>query len=189
MNGIFTKTLILVVAIAMFSCAAEDRDDVQSNTLKSADLTTTLVASDLVGVWDLSIMEADTPVDINKDGTSNKNILAETNCFSDMGVDFKEDMTFTTTNARLDFIDGPNNDEFTCEKGRSDFGTWDVDGDVLILNINIDGMVYTERKQLTITPTTFAFAVTKFESDKYVNDPGNTSASPIRILSLEYTKN
>ena len=189
MNKFFTRTLLLIVAVSLFSCAAEDQDDIQSNTLKSSDLTTTLVPSDLVGVWDLSMMEADTPVDINKDGTSNRNILSETNCFNDMGVVFNEDMTFTTTNARLDFKGGTNNDTFTCAQGRSDFGTWDVDGDILILNINIDGMVYTERKQLTITPTTFAFAVTKFESDKYVNDPGDTSASPIRILSLEYAKN
>jgi len=189
MNRIFTKTLLLVVAVTLFSCAAEDRDDLQSNTLEGSDLSTVLAPSDLVGVWDLSMMEADTPVDINKDGTSNKNILSETNCFNDMGVVFKDDMTFTTTNARLDFNGGANNNDFTCVAGRSDFGTWDVDGDVLILNINIDGTVYTERKQLTITPTTFAFAVTKFESDKYVNDPGDTSASPIRILSLEYAKN
>jgi len=189
MNKFLPKALLLTVAITLFSCAAEDRDDLQSAALNSTDLSTTLVPSDLVGTWDLSMMEADTAVDINKDGSSNKNILSETNCFNDMGVVFNEDMTFTTTNARLDFNGGTNNNEFTCVQARSDFGTWDVDGDVLILNINIDGTVYTERKQLTITPTTFAFAVTKFESDKYVNDPGNSSASPIRILSLEYAKN
>ncbi|WP_034888420.1 lipocalin family protein [Gillisia sp. Hel_I_29] len=189
MNKFFTRSLLLVVIVSLFSCAAEDRDDVQSAAFNGTDLSTTLAPSDLVGTWNLSVMQADTPVDLNSDGTSNNNILNETNCFDQMGVVFREDMTFTATNAKLGFSGGIDNDEITCESGRADSGTWDVDGDVLILDINVGGIIYTERKQLTITPTTFAFAVTKFESDKYVSDPGDSSASPIRILSLEYAKN
>lgn len=69
-----------------------------------------------------------------------------------------------------------------------DFGTWDIDGDELILNINIDGVIYTNRKKLYLTQNTFSFDVSKMESNQYVNDPGNISASEIRILELEYSR-
>lgn len=170
----------------LFSCSAEKDSDTEP--LKVSDLTVSIIPSDLIGQWQLSRMKSDTLIDLNKDGILNDNVLAETSCFNEMGVTFNEDLTFSTINARLDFNGGANNDEFVCVKNRMDFGTWDIDGDELILNINIDGVIYTNRKKLYLTQNTFSFEVTKLESNQYVNDPGNTSASEIRILELEYTR-
>jgi hypothetical protein len=187
MNKFSKNISILFIGIAMlFSCSAEK--DSGTEPLKVRDLTVSIIPSDLIGQWQLSRMKSDTLIDLNKDGILNDNILAETSCFNEMGVTFNEDFTFSTINARLDFNGGANNDDFVCVKNRMDFGTWDIDGDELILNINIDGVIYTNRKKLYLTQNTFSFDVSKMESNQYVNDPGNISASEIRILELEYSR-
>jgi len=184
----FSKNIsvLFICIVLLYSCSAENELDAQA--LKISDLTATIIPADLIGQWQLSDMKSDKLIDLNKDGIENENILEETSCFNEMGITFNEDLTFSTKNARLDFNGGANNDDFVCVKNRMDFGTWNIDGDELILNININGNIYSNRKKLFITQTTFSIEVSKLESNQYVNDPGNTSASEIRILELEYTK-
>jgi len=189
-------SIILIIALSFlsFSCTKEDTAD--SNSFKSSNFSATIDSDDLVGEWNLSAMQADTLVDLNQDGTGDNNLINESACFNDMKVTFNKETKadgsvvreFATTNARLDFNGGTTNAEFVCVKNRVDFGTWDVEGTDLILNINIDGTIYTDRKPLNYNTTTFAFDVSKAESNIYVTDPGDTSASKIRILSLEYTR-
>lgn len=182
------KTILgLSLSLAIFSCSKEQSVDSDS-TFKTSNFATSISTDDLVGEWNLSAMQSDTLVDLNQDGTGDKNLLNESSCFNDMKVIFNQDMTFSTVNARLDFNGGTNNAEFVCVKNRVDFGTWDIDGIDLILNINIDGTIYTQRKPLSYNTTTFAFDVSKAESNIYVSDPGDTSASKIRVLALEYTR-
>jgi len=187
-------TLIIALSFLSFSCTMEDTAD--SNSFKSSNFSATIDSDDLIGEWNLSAMQADTLVDLNQDGTGDNNLINESACFNDMKVTFNKETKadgsvvreFATTNARLDFNGGTTNAEFVCVKNRVDFGTWDVEGTDLILNINIDGTIYTDRKPLNYNTTTFAFDVSKAESNIYVTDPGDTSASKIRILSLEYTR-
>lgn len=183
----YTLTLLAVITIILFSCSKDDTMS-SDDSLKMSNLATTIDPNDLVGEWKLSAMNADTLVDLNQDGKGDKNLLNESSCFNDMKVIFNQDRTFSTTNARLDFNGGTSNAEFVCVKNRIDFGTWDVEGMDLILNINIDGTIYTDRKALNYNTTTFSFDVSKAESNVYVSDPGDTSASKIRILALEYSR-
>lgn len=190
MKNLFTfKNLggLLMAASLLMACEPESVS-LQEDTLKASNLTTSIDKNSLIGEWKVTTMEADTLVDLNGDGNWNTNILAETDCFQNMGVIFNNDGTTSTTNAKLDFTLGTNGDEFGCTAERTDYGTWDVENDELVMNLDIDGMTYTERKQINQTETTFSMEVTKFESDQYVNDPGDTQASDIRILSVEYTK-
>jgi hypothetical protein len=180
-------TLIFALAILSFACSKEDGSDTNSS-FKTSNFEASINPDDLVGEWNLSAMNADTSVDLNKDGTGDKNLLNESPCFNDMKIIFSQDKTFSTTNARLDFNGGTSNAEFVCVKNRIDFGTWDIEGTDLILHISIDGTIYTDRKALNYNTSTFAFDVSKAESNIYVTDPGDTSASKIRILALEYTR-
>ncbi|MCF4100214.1 DUF5004 domain-containing protein [Gillisia sp. M10.2A] len=180
--------LSISLSLTLFSCSSEDTDDARMETFNTNNIEANITPMELYGTWKLSVMQSDVLVDLNKDNTGSYNLLSETSCFSNMAIVFREDMTFTTTNAKLDFNGGTNNNEFTCVEGRQDSGTWDVEDNVLILNINIDGMVYSQRKPLSYTNTTFSFDITEAESNAYVDDPGNTSASNINILSVEYTK-
>ena len=180
-------TLLFALALLIFSCSKEDEAD-SNSSFKTSNFAATINPDDLVGEWKLSAMQADTLVDLNKDGTGDENLLNESSCFNDMKVIFNQDRTFSTTNARLDFNGGTNNAEFVCVKNRVDFGTWDIEGSDLLMDITIDGTIYTQRKPLNYTNSTFAFDVSKAESNVYVTDPGDTSASKIRILALEYTR-
>lgn len=191
----YNFSLFFVLAISLFSCSKEDNSDAES-TFKASNFATTINPDDLVGEWKLSAMTSDSLVDLNNDGSFDKNLLNESLCFNDMNIIFNQatqadgsvKREFSTINGRLDFNGGVTGKEVVCVKNRVDFGTWNVEGTDLILNISIDGTIYTERKVLNYNTTTFAFDVTKAESKAYVTDPGNTSASKITILALEYTR-
>lgn len=184
---LYKITLLFVFTIVFSSCSKED-DSSSSSSFKSSNFAASINPDDLVGEWRLSAMQADTLVDLNRDGTGDENLLNESACFNEMKIVFNDDKTFSTVNARLDFNGGTSNVEFVCIKNRVDFGTWDIEEADLILNISIDGTIYTQRKPLNYNTSTFGFDVSKAESNIYVTDPGDTSASKIRILALEYTR-
>lgn len=190
MKNLFTyrKLAGLLMLVSLLVACEPESQSIQEDSLKASNLTTSIDKNSLIGDWKVTSMEADTLVDLNGDGNWNTNILAETDCFQNMGVVFNADGTTSTTNAKLDFTLGASGDEFGCTAERTDYGTWDVENDELVMNLDIDGMTYTDRKKITQTENTFSMEVTKFESDQYVNDPGDTQASKIRILSVEYTK-
>lgn len=171
--------------IGFISCTKEDQvmNEGEIKSFNSAISTT-----DLIGYWKLSRMESDTLVDLNSDNVGSTNLLEETSCFNTMDITFNADSTFITNNATMTFESGSSNNEFSCIQDRQDSGTWKIENDELVLNLVINGVNYTHRKTLYLANDTFAFEVTKLESDQYVDDPGNTQASPIRILELEYVK-
>ncbi len=182
----FFPVAILILAVS--ACQVEEHEDYNEGAIKTSNFTANIDKEDLIGEWGLSKMESDTLVDLNDDGIWSINLLSETSCFDEMGVIFYEDGTFSTTNARLDFNYGENEDKFTCYIDRNDNGTWTVEEDDLVLNLEIDGTVYIDRKKIVQETSIFSFEISKFESDQYVNDPGDTQASEILILGLEYTK-
>lgn len=186
MKKYYAYLLLFLSSILLISCSQDTSE--MDDAFKSINLAASINSDDLVGEWQLSVMQADTLVDLNLDGSGNKNLLNESACFNEMKIIFNQDKTFSTVNARLDFEGGTNNADLVCMKNRTDFGTWDIEESDLILNINIDGTIYTQRKPLTYNTSTFAFDVSKAESNIYVSDPGDTSASKIRILALEYSR-
>ena len=142
----------------------------------------------LYGNWQLTLMRTDTPVDLDGDGTGSTNLLQETDCYNDMRIEFSEDATFITQNAQMDFAAGTSGTEFECLNDRVDYGTWEIDRDLLILNILIDNEIYTDSKVIKLMGNRFSFEVTKEESEIYVNDPGNTLVSNVQVLELEYSR-
>lgn len=143
----------------------------------------------LYGNWQLTVMLADTPVDLNNDGEANTNLLLETDCFDDMRIEFFENATFFTENAQMSFISGASGNEFECLSYRQDDGFWEIIRDDLILSVIIENVIYQETKRIRLTGNRFTFEVTEEESDMYVIDPGNTLVSDIQIIELEYTRN
>ncbi|MCH4821994.1 lipocalin family protein [Gramella lutea] len=142
----------------------------------------------LYGNWQLSVMLADTPVDLNADGEANTNLLLETDCFDDMRIEFFENATFFTENAQMSFSPGISSNQFECLSNRQDDGFWEIIRDDLILSVIIENVIYQETKRIRLTGNRFTFDVTEEESDMYVNDPGNTLVSDIQIIELEYSR-
>ena len=168
----------MVLAVKIFPSVEEEIQSANAN----------IKPDKLYGKWKVSILEADNPVDLNNDGSASTNIIQETNCFNTMGVVFDEDRNFTTTNAQMDFTAGTENMDFACMDARTDSGTWELQRDQLTLNLNVNGMTFSQTKTIKVQGNSFSFRITKAESNQYVNDPGNTKASEIRILEVVYTK-
>jgi hypothetical protein len=188
LKGIYALTLL---ALCLVSCEA-NKDELAESNITASNVTASITQSDLVGEWKLSAMNTDTPVNLDDDTDSNTNILLETDCFDTMGVVFKENGNLTTTNSKLDFKAGTNNDDFKCLSGRTDEGQWNVKNENneerLELTLNINGESYTHSRILDRTENTFAFEVNKMESQEYYGNPDGTDVEEVTVLSLEYTR-
>jgi len=176
----FSMTLL-----AIFSCSKEEVSKESQLKVSNATAVTT---NDMIGSWNLSAMMADVAVNLDQDQTSSTNLLDETDCFNTMSITFDDDNTFISNNAQMTFESGAGNDQFSCLTDRMDSGMWEIKENKLILTMTINGETYTHEKAIDLNSDKFSFDVTKIESDQYVNDPGNTQASSIRILELEYTR-
>ncbi len=176
---------LLVFGMIVSSCSKEDA--AESEVLRVSNVTA-ITSNDLIGHWVLSKMIADTAVDLNDDNLGNTNLLEETSCFNTMSITFNSDGTFVTNNATMTFESGDSQDKFSCVSDRMDSGDWEVSEGNLILSMMVDGATYTHSKTINLGTGTFSFDVSKIESDQYVNDSGDTPASQIRILELEYMK-
>jgi hypothetical protein len=190
MKNYYLRILSVVVGTTLLiSCGAEDMDDKMSQEeLKVSNATTVIEEASLYGTWTISVMQADTEVDLNADNVKNSNLLKEAPCLDTMNIVLNMDMTMSTQNSKLDLESGDNNNELACMVERTDFGTWSIESNVLTMNINIDGGTYTHKKEITMGVNSFSFDILKVESDQYVTDPGNTSSSSIQILSLTYSR-
>ncbi len=175
---------LALAGLFLQSCSTDDI--AQESNLKISNATTVTTA-DMVGSWNLSKMMADVEVDLDSLPGGSQNLLDETDCFNTMSITFNADSSFVSNNAMMTFEDGDGND-FTCLSDRMDSGLWYVSDNKLVLELTINEETFIHEKEIDLGADTFAFDVTKIESDQYVNDPGNTRASEIRILMLEYTR-
>lgn len=180
-----TCVSLSIMCLALLSCSKEESP--MDSQLKVSNATA-ITTNDLLGHWNLSGMVADVAVDLDDDKTSSTNLLDETDCFDTMSITFHEDGKFDASNSQMTFESGASNNEFSCLSGRSDSGEWEIIDNELVLTMEINAKTYIHRKPINLESNKFSFDVSKIESEQYVNDPGNTQASPITILELEYTK-
>lgn len=185
-NGMKSAVCALMIGSLAVSCS-KDSEAVMTEEIKVSNATA-INRADLIGSWDLTRMLADAPVDLDENGTSSANLLDETTCFNTMSITFNNDGTFNSNNATMTFEGGTTADRFECIADRQDSGSWEVSQDTLVLTMKINADTFTHKKALDMTSNTFSFDVNKLESEQYVNDPGDTQASGIRILELEYTR-
>ena len=193
MNNLLTaKYLACFVLLGLFITSCSKEEMAMDSPLKISNATT-VTTSDMVGTWNLSKMMADVEVDLDSTAGGSKNLLDETTCFDTMSISFDADGTFESNNAMMTFEAG-DGDDFSCLSDRMDSGTWTVTDNKLMLTLDVNNVTYTHEKEITLGTddktgeSTFALDVTKIESNQYVSDPGNTRASEITILMVEYTK-
>lgn len=179
------KLIAGVVLLGLFpvfqSCEAEAIQD----AIGPNEANLSIERNSLIGKWNLSVLKADKAVDLNEDGTASFDLLQETSCFDSMSISFNEDGTLETVNSRLDFNGA---EPVECSSERKDIGSWEVEGDILVFTIAINGTEYTHRKQIEQTSNSFAFEVEKWESEQYVDDPGDTAVSGLSIISVTYSR-
>lgn len=193
MNNYFKNSIMLSgLCFSLLSCGGEDLDDLQSE-IYSQDLVTadiTFEQSDLIGTWNLNQLVADTLVDLNDDNVWNTNLREETTCFDQMSITFKENGTYSSVNARIDFQGGETNDKFVCMdySATPTTGNYSIDGNIITFHLTVDGVEYKHTKEITYNTDRFSFEVTRLESQQYYNDPGNTAGSKVNVVSSEYIR-
>ena len=180
--------MITVICLFLATVSSCSKDEAVNNSELRISNATTVTENDMLGHWDLSAMMADVAVDLNSDDQNSKNLLDETDCFNTMSITFNEDGTFISNSAQMTFESGSSNNEFFCLSDRLDSGSWKVRNDSLILVVEIKAETYTHKKLINMSTNKFSLKVNKIESKQYVNDPGDTQASPIRVLEVAYTK-
>ncbi|MFV8226361.1 DUF5004 domain-containing protein [Christiangramia aquimixticola] len=185
MNNVFKiKYLSLLLLISFIGCSKNEAQE--EAQLKMSNLTA-ITNNDMVGHWELSKITSDVEVDLDSNPGGSTNLMDETDCFNNMYITFDSNGSFITNNATMSFEAG-DGDDFQCIADRMDNGQWEVRNDSLILTMNLNGQEYIHQKYINKGPDYFSLDITKMESNQYVSDPGNTRASVIRILELEYTR-
>ena len=188
MKKLFKLSNCIILCLSFFTILSCSKDEMSADTQLRVSDATAVTTNDMIGSWNLSAMIADVAIDLDENESSSKNLLDETDCFNTMYITFNQDGTFVTNNAQMTFESGAANDQFSCLTDRMDSGTWEVRENKLVLSMVLNNETFTHEKSINLGSNKFSFDITKIESDQYVNDPGNTQASPIRILELEYTK-
>ena len=175
---IFKILALATLTIAATSCSSDDDAGTQAST------------ASIDGAYVLSSMVSTPAVDLNGDGTSNSDLLMESNCFDSMAISLNSNGTFSSNVSTLEFDSMGN---ISNCASRTDSGTWTFSDPTLTLTVNIPGGSATENRQVTTTVvggiiTEFSFDISETEADQYVNDPGNTSGSNITGLTLGFSR-
>ncbi len=186
MKKIFLKMIIVFVGLALVSCEAEDLKN-QDEEYNSRMLSVFIYDSDIVGEWDLKSLITEDPVDLNQDGESSTNLLAETDCFDPVWIRFNGDKTFSSVNYSMEFKKGEDGDEFICKGRTTQNGEWSLNNNTLILYVWSNGALNTIEREIILTEDSFIFEINAAESEDYVKNLGGASASGISVVALEYS--
>ena len=185
MKVIFPPMLAFCLAIALFSCAAEDLVT-ETEELTSANLEV-YQTQDLVGLWELVSMESDAAIDLNGDKNFNTDILSETSCFVDMAYDFKANGTVATSQAKLHF----NTSGITsCEKGEYS-STYTLENDVLKVSFeDKNGFTVSPGKRIKLTDNKHLLHITlsRAEASAYIKSDTGNSTGVINEITTIYRK-
>lgn len=190
MNINFLKfSLLFVLVLSLGACQVEEMEQMSAETITVSNYTA-IDKEYFEGDWKLSVLESEPGLDLNGDGTASIDLMQETSCFDASGVVFYKDSTFATTNARLDFKAGENDDKFECRRNSTKTAKWSVDGDHLVFTFTIDDKNYNINKEVTVEENSFSFEVTKVESDEYdfISNAEGTVAENVEVVKVTYTR-
>ncbi len=182
----FPPALILCLSLLFISCSGEDMEMTDAEDLNAANLEI-YEAKDLEGIWDLYSMHSDVAVDFNGDGTSNKDVKAETNCFNNMSYNFTADGKVTATQNKL-HINTTGIE--SCDEGVYD-STYSLEDDMLTVSFHDkDGTLRTTTKQIKLMDNkqSLHISLTRFETTGYINDDSGNSTAVIDSIATVYKK-
>ena len=142
----------------------------------------------LVGTWNIFSMTSDVAVDLNNDGSSSTNLLAETTCFDPMYFDFNAEGVVETEQGRISVLE----DKVECDGIGNYTASYGVEGNTLSVTADFDGQTVTLTKTIGLSSDAggdyLHVAIEEYEVDQLVDDPGNTVASDIKRIEVVYKK-
>ena len=181
-------TLYLIIILTGLLTTSCQKEDLYNDEAEARNASVFIYDSFLVGSWKINSMIVNKDVDLNGDEDHNKDLLQETSCFGTMGFEFKANKTFTMVNGALDLKARDQKDVYSCGTDKVFAGSWSLKNDVLYLYTKINYQIVEHKIHLILTEDTFAFEVNDFESNEFLNDQGGTTASGLKVVSLEYAR-
>ena len=183
-NSIF----IIFLTVFHISCSGDEIEDLTIANYNAQVVKSFIYDSDLVGEWKLKSMIGDREIDLNKDGELNNDLLLESSCFENISYTFRGNKTFTIVNSTLELKGLNDKDDFKCQSATTLSGKWSVKNDMLTLYIKKNNLEYTEQKHLIYTKDQFFIEINHYESRDYINDKGNSTASGLSVVALEFKR-
>ncbi len=184
--SLFPPALLLTLFLVFISCSKEDLGEMQAEEITVSNLEVYEV-KDLEGIWDLYTMHSDVAVDFNGDGTSNKDIKAETGCFNTMFYDFDSTGNVTATQAKL-HIDKTG--IASCNSGTYS-SPYTIENDMLTVSFHDkNGNYVSTTKQIKLTDEKqfLHLSLTRLETTGYIKDDSGNSTEIINSITTIYKK-
>lgn len=142
----------------------------------------------LIGTWNIFSMTADVAVDLNNDGSSSTDLLAETTCFDPMYFDFNAEGVVETEQGRISVLENM----VECDGTGIYTAAYEVAGNELTVTAEINGESYPIKKTIGLSNDAngeyLHVAIEEYEVEQIVSDPGNTIASDIKRIEIVYKK-
>lgn len=106
---------LFFIAILFVSCSSDDNKNTKPN---------------IVGSWTLTALNAAIPIDLNNDGTANRNIMNEISCFEGHGS-FTADGNYLLTLSQVENTETNGVMVFDCMGSIVNTGKYTLEGDQL----------------------------------------------------------
>lgn len=165
----FQNVLCVALCIVFFvSCSSKDDDTETPNSIP-------------VGAWELTSLVIESSFDFNGDGTSSRDLVAETDCYDGDFIDIMADGT-TRIVSGLTFISVDNNLQptFNCRPGFDRTTTWTQSDNQIVVENGLVDIVG------TISGNTITAVITNgFEIEKL---NGTTVEDDFETMTLTYVK-
>lgn len=191
MKKIALNLLSLTVAATLFVGCSTDALTEENSSLNATATVfegQDIQQNQLVGTWMIESMTSNIAVDLDADGSSSVDLLAETTCFDGMYFDFNAEGVVETEQGRISVLE----DRVECD-GRGVYNaTYEVSGNTLTVTAEMNGQVVTLTKTIGLSSDASGeylhVALEDYEVDQIVSDPGTTVASDIERIEIVYKK-
>ena len=133
---------ILLLSVSIFSCSSDDAANVPE------------ISS---GVYMMSSFKVEEATDLNGDGNASNNLMSEFGCFNNSLLTLNADHTFSSDEKGVEIIIEDDNSSISCFDDGAIDGTWEQDGNKIILHYTMDGEVYDD--SFVISGSTLKFTI------------------------------
>ncbi|TKS56250.1 lipocalin family protein [Mesohalobacter halotolerans] len=172
----FSLLFVVFISIAITSCS--DDDSVQNTVLN---------VSDIEGNWSLFQINSTPVVDLEGDANTNPNIMAQTDCFNGMSLNFGTNGVLTVVSSEITF-DSNADPSFDCSL-RTDVGSYSISGNDLTVTIPISGNQEIQTVVIDVQNNNIlSFTLTESQVAQFFSVPSGESFSTITELEFVYEK-
>jgi hypothetical protein len=190
MKNLNLKVIVLIITSIVFftSCENEPLDPVLTAQINANNGSTGgsgggtgggtgggVTPTTIVGTYILTAFNTSVPTDLNGDGTTSTNQMAETTCLNNSLFVLNSDNTFTSNSKGIDIDLTTTPNVLTCFTDPDTTGTWTLVGNILKTTYVEGGVTYND--EFTVVGNTLVYTVNNGEV------VGTASGIPVYLTS------